>query len=232
MGKLILGETVLGGGGEQIAIQTAEPENNKVQVWITPTDDNTKSIVEEAPIDGTLYGRKSGTWKKINIPNLVSELDSTEKETIKTELGLINTVEEAPKDSNYYARKNGTWVNTSLNALAANTDAAGLSTFMETIGAAENCQVVNHGTSDTTLTLSPNKYHIWGEVSSLNLTLPSTAITSLKVYAFQFTSGSTATTLNIEGLIGWMIEDFEIEANKVYQCTIMNGYGAIGGIAL
>lgn len=232
MGKLILGETVLGGGGEQIAIQTAEPENNKVQVWITPTDDNTKSIVEEAPIDGNLYGRKSGTWKKVNIPNLVSELDSTEKETIKTELGLINTVEEAPKDSNYYARKNGTWVNTSLNALAANTDAAGLSTFMETIGAAESCQVVNHGTSDTTLALSPNKYHIWGEVSSLNLTLPSTATTSLKVYAFQFTSGSTATTLNIEGLIGWMVEDFEIEANKVYQCTIMNGYGAIGGIAL
>jgi hypothetical protein len=29
-----------------------------------------------------------------------------------------------------------------------------------------------------------------------------------------------------------MVEDFEIEANKVYQCTIMNGYGAIGGIAL
>lgn len=232
MPNLFLGDLPLKSESREIQISAEEPTSPDVQMWVTPTDDNNFTAVPEAPADGNLYGRKSGTWKKVNIPNLVSELDSAEKETVKTELGLINTVEEAPKDSNYYARKNGTWVNSSLNALAANTDAAGLSTFMETIGAAEGCQVVNHGTSDTTLVLSPNKYHIWGEVSSLNLTLPSTVTTSLKVYAFQFTSGSTATTLNIEGLIGWMVEDFEIEANKVYQCTIMNGYGAIGGIAL
>ena len=30
---------------------------------------------------------------------------------------------------------------------------------------------VNHGTSDTTFTLTPNTFHIWDEVNALTLTL-------------------------------------------------------------
>lgn len=217
----------------EVVVSESEPFGDNAQVWIVPEGDDSFNYVEEAPADGTMYGRRSGQWKKISIPNLVSKLESHELEELKFMLGLTgSTVEEAPEDSNYYARKNGTWVNSSLNSLAASLTEDSKASFLETVGAAEGCQIVNHGIEDTTMILSPNKYHIWDTVETLNLTLPSTNATSLKVYAFQFTSGATPTTLNITGLIGWMVEDFEIGANKTYQVTIMNGYGAIGGLAV
>ena len=37
---------------------------------------------------------------------------------------------------------------------------------------ADKIQEVNHGTSDTTFTLTPNVMHIWGTVTALNLSLP------------------------------------------------------------
>lgn len=227
MPNLFLGDLSLKSESREIQISAEEPTSPDIQMWITPTDDNNFTAVPEAPIDGNLYGRKSGTWKKVNIPNLVSELDNTEKETIKTELGLISTVEEAPKDSNYYARKNGTWVNTSLNALAANCDESKKQEFLDTMG----FEIVNHGTGDTNFKLTPNKYHIWGEVSQLQLSITTEQTTSVRVYAFQFTSGNTPTNLNLGG-VKWLIEDFEIESNKVYQVTIMNGYAAIGGASV
>lgn len=232
MGKMILGGVVLGGGDNYVAVQTEEPTSKNTKVWVTPTDDNTQHIVQEAPTDGLLYGRKSGTWKKVNVSNLISELNNTQKEETREALGLNKAITDSPSDNNYYSRKNGEWVNSSLVALASNIDDDGKSKFLDIIGVAEGCQVVNHGTNDTSTILSPNKYHIWDEVTSLNLTLPTSSTTTLKVYAFQFTSGAIPTVLNVEGLIGWMVDDFEIESNKVYQCTIMNGYGAIGGIAL
>ena len=79
-------------------------------------------MVEEAPIDGAFYGRKSGTWKNINIPNMFSELDNGEKDAIKAELGVLNTIQDAPIDGEYYSRKNGTWISSSLSSLAANAN--------------------------------------------------------------------------------------------------------------
>ena len=81
---------------------------------------------------------------------------------------------------------------------------------------------VNHGTSDTTFTLTPNTFHVWDEVSSLTLTLGSETSGVANEFLFQFTSGSTATTLTLPDDIKWA-EELAIEANRIYQISILKG---------
>lgn len=45
-------------------------------------------------------------------------------------------------------------------------------------------------------------------------------------YLFQFTSGSTATTLSLPSDIKWS-EEFTIEQNKIYQISILKGLGSV-----
>lgn len=87
---------------------------------------------------------------------------------------------------------------------------------------ADKIPEVNHGTSDTTFTLTPNIMHIWGEVSSLTLSLSTDNNSVLDEYMFTFTSGSTATTLTLPSTIKW-IQEPDIETNKTYQVSIING---------
>ena len=98
---------------------------------------------------------------------------------------------------------------------------------------ADKIQEVNHGTSDTTFTLTPNVMHIWGTVASLNLSLPTDSNSTLDEYLFTFTSGSTPTTLTLPASIKW-IQDPEFEENKTYQVSIVNnlaGYLTNGMVA-
>jgi hypothetical protein len=94
-------------------------------------------------------------------------------------------------------------------------------------------QIVNHGTSDTTYEMAPNKFHIWGEVSSLTLTLGTGESGYVQEYLFQFTSGSTAPTLSLPSSLKWIngVEPSDIEADHTYQVSIMNGIGVIGGVS-
>lgn len=95
---------------------------------------------------------------------------------------------------------------------------------------ADKIQEVNHGTSDTTFTLTPNVMHIWGTVTSLNLTLATPAdSTIVNEYIFRFISGSTPTTLTLPSSIVWINGAPEIEANTTYECSIINNLGVIGG---
>lgn len=86
--------------------------------------------------------------------------------------------------------------------------------------------LVNHGTSNTTFTLTPNVLHVWGTVSKLTLTLGSEVSGVANEYLFQFTSGSTATTLSLPSSIKWQ-EDLTIEKNKTYQVSILNGFATV-----
>ena len=92
-------------------------------------------------------------------------------------------------------------------------------------GADGRLHVVNHGTSETTLALTPNVMHVWGEVVSLNLTLaPDTEQDVLTVYSFQFTSpAGTATALAVKG-VKWY-DDFvpTVKAGKICQAFVVNG---------
>lgn len=103
----------------------------------------------------------------------------------------------------------------------------------ENIGAAgindiAGMQVVNHGTSDTTFALTPNKFHVWGEVASLTLTFATGEVGYIQEYIFQFTSGSTATTLNLPSSVKWITSN-TVEANKTYQISILNSLAVMGG---
>lgn len=86
---------------------------------------------------------------------------------------------------------------------------------------------VSHGTSDTTLTLTPNTFHIWDEVSSLTLTLGAETSGVANEYLFQFTSGATATTLSLPDDIKWTGDAPTIESNKIYQVSILKGLGSV-----
>ena len=87
---------------------------------------------------------------------------------------------------------------------------------------------VSHGTTDTTLTLTPNTFHIWDEVSSLTLILGAETSGVANEYTFQFTSGSEPTTLSLPDDIKWTGGEIPtIEANKIYQISILKGLGSV-----
>ena len=89
--------------------------------------------------------------------------------------------------------------------------------------------VLNHGTGDTTCSIAPNIFHLWGTVTSLNITLATPDdSTILNEYMFQFTSGATATVLSLPSDIVWISEP-TIEASKTYQISIVNNLAVIGG---
>lgn len=83
----------------------------------------------------------------------------------------------------------------------------------------------------TTLEIQPNKFYKFGEVTELNLTLAEiTDNTQLNEFMFEFISGETATTLTLPDTIKWL-ETPTIEANKIYQCSIVNNIGILVGVA-
>ena len=87
------------------------------------------------------------------------------------------------------------------------------------VGAMPELTVVNKTSSDTSQTLVANTFYIWPEMSALTITCPATG----GEYAFRFTSGSTATTLTMTGIT--MPDSFTVEANKVYEINVFEGYG-------
>ena len=76
----------------------------------------------------------------------------------------------------------------------------------------------------TTATLQPNILYKWESVASLTITLA--AASGYAEYMFEFVSGATATTLTLPASIKGEVS---IEANKTYQCSIVNNFIVIGG---
>jgi len=89
--------------------------------------------------------------------------------------------------------------------------------------------LVSHGTSDTTFTLTPNTFHVWGTVSSLTLTFGSETEGVANEYLFQFScSSSVATTLSLPSSVMWADgETPTIEVMKTYQVSILNNCATI-----
>ena len=87
---------------------------------------------------------------------------------------------------------------------------------------------VNHGTGDTTFTLTPNTFHVWDEVTSLTLNFGNETDGVANEYLFQFTSGSTATSLTLPNDIKWANDNVPtIEANMIYQVSILHGLASV-----
>ena len=85
-----------------------------------------------------------------------------------------------------------------------------------------------HGSDDTIFTLTPNTFHVWGEVESLELSLGEAQEGVANEYLFQFKSGSEATALTLPADIVWANGDAPtIESKCTYQVSILNGFAAI-----
>lgn len=100
---------------------------------------------------------------------------------------------------------------------------------------ADKVPEVNHGTSDTTFTLTPNIMHIWGEVTALTLTLATPAdATIVNEYMFQFTSGITATTLSLPSSVVWDEDKgtLTVESGFIYQVSILNNVALWARVAV
>lgn len=83
--------------------------------------------------------------------------------------------------------------------------------------------------SDTTVTLEPNKLYVFPEMSSLTVTLGTPSDTNVaNEYHFFFTSGSTATTLTLNDVLS---DAYSIEANMKYEVSILEGVAYIKGVS-
>lgn len=90
-----------------------------------------------------------------------------------------------------------------------------------------NVPIIDHGTNDSTFSLTPNKYHRWGTMSSLSISLaPASDNTVVSNYGFEFTSGATPTSFSYPSDVQF-IHEIKIEANKRYQGIISNGMGVL-----
>ena len=74
--------------------------------------------------------------------------------------------------------------------------------------------------------LSPNVFYSFGTMSSLTITLGSPTSGQTNEYAFEFDSGSTATSLSLPASVEG-VDDSGIEASKHYEVSIK--YTAQGG---
>lgn len=94
----------------------------------------------------------------------------------------------------------------------------------------KNYQIETVESTETTVELQPNKYYKFGEVTELNLTLAEiTDNTQLNEFMFEFISGETATILTLPDTIKWS-DTPDVEANKIYQCSIVNNIGLMVGV--
>jgi archaellin len=95
----------------------------------------------------------------------------------------------------------------------------------------ENVTIVVDKTSDTstnTFEIVPNKMYMFGPRTSLTITLATPSDnTIVNEYMFQFTSGNTATTLNVPSSVTWL-KDPDIQTGKKYEVSIENNLGIIG----
>lgn len=169
--------------------------------------------------------------KLANDANNLASTANTKADSALTTAQNVNTALAGKADkselSNY----------ATTEALAQKADASALSDKADK-SALENYatkeQLDNYATKEevkqmtaTTASIAPNILHVWGEVAELNITLADGEEGVVDEYMVQFTSGATATTLTLPESIVWMSAP-NIQANKIYQISIINNLGVIG----
>lgn len=86
------------------------------------------------------------------------------------------------------------------------------------------------GSGVVTKELQPNVYYVFGECSSLTITLAAEIPNIYNEYMFQFTSGTAPTTLGLPSTVKWNGGNAPtIEASKSYIVAIVNNIAVIGG---
>lgn len=82
---------------------------------------------------------------------------------------------------------------------------------------------IEKGSTDTSVELEPNKLYVFPEIGELTLTFAEPSDTGIaNEYHVVFQSGETATTLSLPDTIK-IPSGFTVEANKIYEISIMEG---------
>lgn len=115
------------------------------------------------------------------------------------------------------------------------SDGSGTPKYIETSQLATSEQLQEKGDKVTTESatedekeIQPNRYYIFGEKQNLTITLAEGEEGKLNEYMFEFTSGTTPTTLTLPESVKW-IGSNTIEASKTYQVSIVNNIAVLGG---
>ena len=153
--------------------------------------------------------------------------DLTNKPTIPSE------VTETTVSNWGFTKNTGTITGITMNGASKGTSGVVdlgtvITSHQDISGKANKISVVQ--TSASTIEINPNTFYKFGEVASLNITLASiTDNTIYNEYMFEFVSGTTATTLTLPSSIKWL-ETPTIDANKIYQCSIVDNVGLLVGV--
>lgn len=161
--------------------------------------------------------------------------------SVKTSLGKADTAYQKPSDG-IPATDLAQAVQTSLGkadtalqteSLFINSAAYGINSadLANWNSKADKVPVSNHGTGSTTLAIAPNVMHVWGEVASLTITLATPSDSGVvNLYSFQFTSGSTPTSLSLPASVQWPKgNELTVEAGMVYEVNIRDNKATWSG---
>ena len=179
-------------------------ENKYIKLYDASKDDEILDIYASG--DGTSFLSNDGTYKNIDLSNYATKEELNNKQDILTSGTNIKTI-------------NGNSILGEGNIIIE-SGSSNNSAYPE----------INHGTSDTTFTLTPNTFHVWDEVTSLDLSFGEETEGIANEFLFQFTSGATATTLILPDTIKWANEEVPtIETNMIYQISILKGLASVLG---
>lgn len=182
------------------------------------------SAVTESTVSGWGFTKNTGTYSKPSGGIPKTDLASA----VQTSLGKADT---ALQSEQYKGTVTGVKINGATKTPNANgvvdlgTIEGGGGTSSGGSGAYAE---VSHGTSDTTFTLTPNTFHVWDEVASLDLSFAEETSGVANEYLFQFTSGATATTLTLPDGLKWANDNVPtIAENMIYQVSVLKGLASV-----
>lgn len=183
---------------------------------------------------------ESGSEVRFSVADLISGLQSEITSTNKLASDLVDdsnsgnkyvTTTEKTTWNGKYAKPDGgipkTDLTSDVQTSLGKADTA-IQSHQDISGKADKISVVQ--SSASTIEINSNTFYKFGEVASLNITLASiTDNTIYNEYMFEFVSGTTATTLTLPSSIKWL-ETPTIDANKIYQCSIVDNVGLLVGV--
>lgn len=206
---------------------------------------NKPSEVTESTVSNWGFTKNTGTYSKPSGGIPKTDLASA----VQTSLGKADTAIQSISSSdvtsalgytpynstnpNGYTSNVGTITGITMNGASKGTSGivdlgTVITSHQDISGKANKISVVQ--TSASTIEINPNTFYKFGEVASLNITLASiTDNTIYNEYMFEFVSGTTATTLTLPSSIKWL-ETPTIDANKIYQCSIVDNVGLLVGV--
>lgn len=84
--------------------------------------------------------------------------------------------------------------------------------------------VIEHGTADTVIELTPNALHKWGSIDALTISLPVEDGTSVREYQVVFTTSSSDFTLSLPAILRWNNGTMPtFTAGQQYELNIRDG---------